>query len=134
MATHPAPGSRRGTLVAALLHRFQLGGDWPDPARPGIVHRLDKDTTGVIVVAKTPAAMHALARQFANRRVEKRYEAIVIGAPARADGLVDLPIGRDPIVRQRMQARIGQKRPARTRYQVLEVLGPAPGLGPGSAK
>src|SRR5690606_37479375 len=57
MATHPAPGTRRGTLVAALLHRWRFVGDWPDPQRPGIAHRLDKDTTGVIVVAKTPAAM-----------------------------------------------------------------------------
>src|SRR5262249_19338754 len=77
MPTHPAPGSRRGTLVAALLGRWNLSADWPDPQRPGIVHRLDKDTTGVIVIAKTPQAMHALARQFARRMVTKRYLAVV---------------------------------------------------------
>jgi len=123
MASHPAPGSRRGTLVAALLHRWRFGGPWPDPQRPGIVHRLDKDTTGVIVVAKTPAAMHALARQFAARRVAKRYTAIVVGVPRERSGIIDLPIGRDPVDRKRMQARTGQRRAARTRYTVRESCG-----------
>ncbi len=120
MASHPAPGCRRGTLVAALLHRWSLGGDWPDPQRPGIVHRLDRDTTGVIVVAKTPAAMHALARQFARRTVEKSYRALVFGCPTEPCGVIDLPIGRDPAARHRMQARVGQRRPASTRWRVLE--------------
>lgn len=123
MASHPAPGTRRGTLVAALLHRWRFTGDWPDPQRPGIVHRLDKDTTGVIVVAKTPAAMHALARQFAARRVRKRYTAIVLGVPREASGVIDLPIGRDPVDRKRMQARAGQRRPARTVYTTREAFG-----------
>jgi 23S rRNA pseudouridine1911/1915/1917 synthase len=119
MATHPAPGSRRGTLVAALLHHWRFGSEWPDPQRPGIVHRLDKDTTGVIVVAKTPLAMHAIARQFSRRTVEKTYEAIAMGSPSQDAGVIDLPIGRDPIARQKMQARIGQQRAARTRFTVL---------------
>lgn len=123
MASHPAPGTRRGTLVAALLHRWRFAGEWPDPQRPGIVHRLDKDTTGVIVVAKTPAAMHALARQFARRSVHKRYEAIVVGVPRPPSGAIDLPIGRDPVCRKRMQARVGQARAARTTYQVREAFG-----------
>ncbi|HYC24112.1 MAG TPA: RluA family pseudouridine synthase [Candidatus Bathyarchaeia archaeon] len=123
MATHPAPGSRHGTLVAALLARWNLGADWPDPQRPGIVHRLDKDTTGVIVVAKTPQSMHALARQFARRTVRKTYQALVFGRPRSDSGVIDLAIGRDPIERKRMQARVGQARAAVTRYEVLEELG-----------
>jgi len=123
MASHPAPGTRSGTLVAALLHRWRLTGDWPDPQRPGIVHRLDKDTTGVIVVAKTPVAMHALARQFAARTVQKRYRAVVIGVPRDREGAIDLAIGRDPVDRKRMQARVGQARTARTRYTVREAFG-----------
>jgi 23S rRNA pseudouridine1911/1915/1917 synthase len=123
MATHPAPGTRHGTLVAALLHRWRFSGEWPDPQRPGIVHRLDKDTTGVIVVAKTPSAMHALARQFSARTVAKRYRAIVLGAPREASGTIDLPIGRDPIDRKRMQARLGQTRGACTRFEVAEAFG-----------
>lgn len=125
MASHPAPGTRRGTLVAALLHRWSLGDGWPDPQRPGIVHRLDKDTTGVMVVAKTPAAMHGLARQFQKRTVTKEYLAVVRGAPREDVGLVDLAIGRDPRDRKRMQARAGQKREARTRWQVERRLGGA---------
>lgn len=126
MATHPAPGARTGTLVAALLHRWSLGGTWPDPQRPGIVHRLDKDTTGVIVVAKTPRAMHALARQFAARTVEKDYLAVVRGAPREDHGTIDLAIGRDPVARHRMQARVGQRRPALTEWRVLERFGAPP--------
>jgi len=128
MASHPAPGCRRGTLVAALLHHWGMRGDWPDPQRPGIVHRLDKDTTGVIVVAKTPRAMHALARQFERRTIAKTYHAIVHGSPRDEEGEVDLAIGRDPVSRHRMQARVGQRREARTRYRVLERFGSAPAL------
>jgi 23S rRNA pseudouridine1911/1915/1917 synthase len=125
MATHPAPGCRTGTLVAALLHRWQLGTEWPDPTRPGIVHRLDRDTSGVIVIAKTPQALHALARQFENRRVHKEYEAVVVGLPP-ASGAIDLAIGRDPVDRRRQQARIGQRRAALTRYERLEFYGRTP--------
>jgi 23S rRNA pseudouridine1911/1915/1917 synthase len=128
MATHPAPGSRRGTLVAALLHHWHLDGEWPDPQRPGVVHRLDKDTTGVIVVAKTPQAMHALARQFAARTVRKTYQAIVVGAPRAASGRIDLAIGRDPLDRKRMRARVGEKRVAVTSYEVLERFGAHPAV------
>lgn len=123
MAAHPAPGCRRGTLVAALLHRWNLGSGWPDPRRPGIVHRLDRDTTGVMVVAKTPEAMNHLARQFASRIVAKTYTAVALGVPTSAEGEIDLPIGRDPGDRKRMQAREGQARAARTRYVVLGSFG-----------
>lgn len=123
MASHPAPGAWTGTVVAALLHRWSLEGDWPDPKRPGIVHRLDRDTTGVMVIAKTPESMHCLARQFARRTVTKTYAAVVTGVPRATEGRIDLPIGRDPVDRKRMQAREGQRREARTRYSVVKVLG-----------
>jgi 23S rRNA pseudouridine1911/1915/1917 synthase len=123
MASHPAPGTRHGTLVAALLHRWSLGEGWPDPQRPGIVHRLDKDTTGVMVVAKTPEALQGLALQFQARSVRKSYLAIVRGVPRQASGVVDLPIGRDPRNRKRMQAESGQKRSAVTPWEVEERLG-----------
>ncbi len=123
MASHPAPGCPRGTLVAALLHRWNLGGPWPDPQRPGIVHRLDRETTGVMVVAKTPVAMHHLARQFAERTVAKRYLAIALGKPDTDRGEIDLPIGRDPTDRRRMQARRGQRRNASSHYEVRAALG-----------
>ena len=123
MAAHPAPGCRHGTLVSALLHRWDLGPGWPDPRRPGIVHRLDRNTTGVIIVAKTPEAMNQLARQFAARTVSKTYTAVALGVPRDAEGMIDLPIGRDPGDRKRMQARDGQSREARTRYTVLSELG-----------
>lgn len=125
MASHPAPGTRRGTLVAALLHRWSLGEGWPDPQRPGIVHRLDKDTTGVMVVAKTPVALHGLARQFQERTVAKQYLAVVRGVPPLESGLVNLAIGRDPHNRKRMEAREGQKREARTRWVVRARFGGA---------
>lgn len=123
MASHPAPGTRHGTLVAALLHRWSLGEGWPDPQRPGIVHRLDKDTTGVMVVAKTPEALQGLAVQFQERTVRKSYLAIVRGVPRETSGSVDLPIGRDPQNRKRMQAVTGQKREAVTPWAVLERFG-----------
>lgn len=123
MAAHPAPGCRHGTLVAALLHRWNLGEGWPDPRRPGIVHRLDRDTTGVIVVAKTPEAMSHISKQFAKRTVEKTYTGVALGVPRASDGVIDLPIGRDPGDRKRMQARAGQSREARTRYTLLARFG-----------
>ncbi len=126
MAAHPAPGCRHGTLVSALLHRWNLGDGWPDPRRPGIVHRLDRDTTGVIVVAKTPEAMNHLARQFAGRIVTKTYTAVALGVPPAGEGRIDLPIGRDPGDRKRMQARVGQTREACTRYAVLASFGENP--------
>ena len=125
MASHPAPGTRHGTLVAALLHRWSLGDGWPDPLRPGIVHRLDKDTTGVMVVAKTPEALQGLAIQFQERTVRKSYLAIVRGVPKEPSGVVDLPIGRDPHNRKRMQATSGQKRAAVTPWEIQQRLGGA---------
>jgi 23S rRNA pseudouridine1911/1915/1917 synthase len=123
MVVHPAPGHSGGTLVNALLaHVPGIELDMGDEARPGIVHRLDKDTSGLIVVAKRRAAHEALARQMAGREMLKEYVAAVLGSPKPEAGIIDAPIARDPRDRQRM-AVVSNGRPARTRYWVEERLG-----------
>ncbi|MGH7893697.1 MAG: RluA family pseudouridine synthase, partial [Candidatus Binatia bacterium] len=120
MVVHPAPGARRGTVVNALLYR--LGGLEGVGAaeRPGIVHRLDKDTSGVLVIARTTAALEGLARQFRSRTIRKRYLALVHGHVRGAQGVIDRPIGRDPRVRKRMSVRTTRGRASVTRYAVVE--------------
>ena len=119
MVVHPAPGRWRGTLVNALVHRW---GRLPsrDDARPGIVHRLDRDTSGVIVIARTPTALEHLSRQFHDRTVAKRYLAVVAGVVRRDDLVIDAPIGRHPVERKKMSTRGRRSRPALTRVRVLE--------------
>ena len=120
MVVHPAPGARRGTLVNALAYRLgALAGVGPAD-RPGIVHRLDRDTSGVLLVARTAAVLEALARQFRERAVQKRYLAIVRGRVAKASGTVDRPIGRHPRERKRMSVHGQRARTAVTRWQVVE--------------
>ena len=121
MVVHPAPGARRGTLVHALAHRFGLDPVGP-PERSGIVHRLDRDTSGVLLVARTHAALEALARQFRERTVEKRYVAVVRGTLAREHGTIDRPIGRHPRERKRMSVRSRRGRPSVTRWSIVERL------------
>jgi 23S rRNA pseudouridine1911/1915/1917 synthase len=120
MVVHAGAGVHSGTLVNALLHRFdslsQLGGD----LRPGIVHRLDRFTSGVLLVAKTDAAHQELARQFSSREVEKTYLALVQGQLKNDTGRIDRPISRDPIRRTRMTARLAEGRSAWTEYRVLQ--------------
>jgi len=114
LVVHPAPGHAGGTLVNALLaHTDQLSlhGD----IRPGIVHRLDKDTSGLLVVARNDAAHAALVRQHQQRTMDKEYLGLVFGHPQPPVGLIDAPIGRDPRERKR-QAVLATGRPARTRY------------------
>lgn len=121
MVVHPSHGHSQGTLVNALLARypnFAVG----DSGRPGIVHRLDRDTSGLIVVAKTEQALEHLRRQFKSREVRKTYLALVHGQPPAPEGVIEAPVGRDPRQRQRM-AVIANGRPARTRYKVREELG-----------
>ncbi|MDH7600861.1 MAG: RluA family pseudouridine synthase [Armatimonadota bacterium] len=102
MTVHPAPGSAHGTLVNAVLaHCEQLSGVGGEE-RPGIVHRLDKDTSGLLVIAKTDAAHHDLQRQIQSRTAERRYLALVWGEPSFNKAVVDAPIGRHPTDRQRM--------------------------------
>src|SRR5207344_2570720 len=114
MVVHPAAGHASGTLVNALLHHVQdlsgVGGE----LRPGIVHRLDKGTSGVIVVAKHDKAHEELARQFHEREVEKEYIALVWGV-VQAGRRIDAAIGRDPVHRQKMSARSRRAREAVTR-------------------
>lgn len=119
LVIHPAAGNPRGTLVNALLHHCRDLSGIGGVERPGIVHRLDKDTTGLMVVAKTDRAHLALSIAFRQRRVEKTYLAICYGLPAEADGVIDAPIRRHPSDRQRMAvARDG--RGARTLYHLEE--------------
>ncbi|MGH2345131.1 MAG: RluA family pseudouridine synthase, partial [Chloroflexota bacterium] len=121
MVVHPAPGNQTGTLVNALLGRYAaLPGE---PFRPGIVHRLDKDTSGLIVVARTGRVLAALASSFKQRRVYKEYLALVVGVPRPADGQISGEIGRDPRMRQRMAVVATGGREANTTYHTLETVG-----------
>ncbi|MDX1501955.1 MAG: RluA family pseudouridine synthase [Thermoanaerobaculia bacterium] len=115
LVVHPGAGRDRGTLAHRLLARYPEMAGVGGPGRPGIVHRLDRDTTGVLVAARTPAAYQALSRAFAERRVEKRYLAVVYGAPSPASGTLDQPIGRHPGDRKRMTV-TPRGRPATTGY------------------
>lgn len=101
MVTHPAPGNYSGTLVNALLYHCQLS-HLGAPLRPGIVHRLDKDTSGLIVAAKTDAAYHSLVKQLKDRTVEKTYVALVHGAVKNNEGIIEARIGRHPVNRKKM--------------------------------
>jgi 23S rRNA pseudouridine1911/1915/1917 synthase len=125
LVVHPAAGNLDGTLVNALIAHcgpgmLSIGGE----ARPGIVHRLDKDTSGLLVAAKSERAMASLAKQFANHTIERAYNAVVWGAPRDSSGRIESQIGRSPFDRKRMSVlRAGGKKAA-TRYQVLEKFGP----------
>jgi 23S rRNA pseudouridine1911/1915/1917 synthase len=102
MVVHPAAGHRLGTLVGAVLAHAPEVGDVGETERPGIVHRLDKDTSGLILVAKTAAAQRLLQKAFAERTAEKTYLALVEGRPPTPEGRIETHIGRDPKHRQRM--------------------------------
>ncbi len=123
MVTHPAPGNYGGTLVNALLfhcaHLANLGA----PLRPGIVHRLDKDTSGLIVAAKSDAAYRSLVKQLKDRTVEKTYVALVHGVIKQDEGVIEAPIGRHPVNRQKMSVVESSSRGSRvalTTYKVLQ--------------
>ena len=120
MVVHSGAGRHTGTLVNALLHRFgnlsQVGG----PLRPGIVHRLDRLTSGVLLIARSDAAHRDLARQFSSREVEKIYLALVHGRVKADQGRITTPITRDPRQRVRMTAKLAHGRSAITEYRVLK--------------
>ena len=118
LVVHPGAGAPSGTLVNALLAHVRDLSGVGGVLRPGIVHRLDRGTSGLLVVAKDDATHRALARQFASRTVEKEYLALVLGGPPRAEGEIDKPIGRDPVRRQRMSVRTPRAREARTSWRV----------------
>ena len=126
MAAHPAPGTPDGTLVNALLHHCAgslsgVGG----VARPGIVHRLDKDTSGVMVAAKTDAAHHGLADLFAKHDIERTYIALARGAPDPARGVITTQIGRSHHDRKKMAVLRTDGRQAITHYRVQTAFGPS---------
>jgi 23S rRNA pseudouridine1911/1915/1917 synthase len=122
MVVHPAKGHWEGTLASALAHHFTTLSGRGGPTRPGIVHRLDRDTSGVIVVAKNDQAHDALAEQFKSRNVEKEYLAIVVGVPELDRDLIDEPIGDHPTHRGKkaIRRKDPDARPATTVYEVIE--------------
>jgi 23S rRNA pseudouridine1911/1915/1917 synthase len=122
LVVHPSHGHRKSTLVNAILaHCPDLVGI-NSTLRPGIVHRLDKDTSGLIIVAKNDAAQQSLLRQFKRREVSKTYLALVEGRLEPERGLIEAPVGRDPHHRKRMAVVARGGREARTEYRVLETL------------
>lgn len=120
LVVHPAPGNFDHTLVNALLHHTKDLSDI-NPQRPGIVHRLDKETSGVMVVAKTNQAHLALVKQFAKHSIQRRYVALVKGKVEFDEQVIELPIGRHPVKRKSMAVSFsGQARYARTKYRTLK--------------
>jgi 23S rRNA pseudouridine1911/1915/1917 synthase len=119
LVVHPGAGQREHTLVNALLHHFPKLSGIGGKERPGIVHRLDKETSGCLVVAKTDEAHRHLSTQFAERRVEKVYLALVAGKLRRRAGTIEEKIGRHPVHRQRMSVAFQRGRAAKTEYRVL---------------
>jgi 23S rRNA pseudouridine1911/1915/1917 synthase len=128
MVVHVAPGSSGPTLVDALLKQFPELAAMAEPdgvMRPGIVHRLDKETSGVMVVARTPYARMSLSRQFKDRTVRKVYLAAVRGTVARDDFIISRPLGRHPTERKRMSTHSKSPREALTRFSVVRRFAPA---------
>jgi 23S rRNA pseudouridine1911/1915/1917 synthase len=129
LVVHPAPGHWSGTLVNALLHHMTthqgslsiIGGK----ERPGLVHRLDKDTTGILVVAKTDQAHRSLANQFKKHSITRVYEALVWGKLKSGEGRIDLSIGRDTKDRKKFSSRTARPKESFTRYRVLQRFGKA---------
>jgi 23S rRNA pseudouridine1911/1915/1917 synthase len=123
MVVHAGAGVHSGTLVNALLHRFGDLSGVGGALRPGIVHRLDRYTSGVLLVAKNDAAHQNLAEQFSGRQVEKTYLALVHGNVKQETGRIDRPIARDPVHRTRMTGRLAEGRPAWSEYRVVKRFG-----------
>jgi len=121
MVVHPAAGNPKGTLVQGLLHHCAgLTERFPSlPLRPGIVHRLDKETSGVIIAAKTPEAHEFLSKQFRDRSTEKVYVAVVVGNPAQGEGIIETFLKRDPGNRKRFACSEGEGKRAVTYYRVM---------------
>ena len=124
LVVHPAAGNRDGTLVNALIAHCGdslrgIGGE----LRPGIVHRIDKDTTGLIVAAKTEQAHASLGKQFAAHKVERAYQALVWGVPRVRAGAIEGALGRSPLNRQKMAVLRAGGKAARTHYKVIEAFG-----------
>ncbi|MBH0182474.1 MAG: RluA family pseudouridine synthase [Nitrospira sp.] len=122
IVVHPAPGNWTGTLVNALLHHFQTSGGTVSSIggkeRPGLVHRLDKETSGVMVIAKTDQAHRHLAAQFKDHTITRMYEALIWGVPKKGRGLIELAIGRDSKERKKFSARTARPKESVTEYHV----------------
>ncbi len=123
LVVHPGAGNQSHTLVNALLHHCTHLSGIGGKERPGIVHRLDKDTSGCLVVAKNDSAHRELARQFAGREVTKIYLALVAGRLQRTRGTIEGAIGRHPVQRKKMRVDPRRGRSAKTEYRVLQSLG-----------
>ncbi len=127
LVVHPAPGHWSGTLVNALLHYFQTSGGTLSTIggkeRPGLVHRLDKETSGVMVIAKTDQAHRSLAAQFKHHTITRAYEALVWGVPKKGHGLIELAIGRDKKERKKFSTRTARPKESATEYQVEHRFG-----------
>jgi len=127
LVVHPAPGHWGGTLVNALLHHFQTSGGTVSTIggkeRPGLVHRLDKDTSGVMVIAKTDEAHRALAAQFKQHTITRVYEALISGVPKKGHGLIELAIGRDRRERKTFSAYTARPKESSTEYKVDHRFG-----------
>jgi 23S rRNA pseudouridine1911/1915/1917 synthase len=120
LVVHPAPGHFSGTLVNALLHHCVDLAGVSGELRPGIVHRLDRDTSGALVIAKSDRAMAGLAEQFKSRKVRKQYAALVWGWPVPDRGTIETLVGRNPRDRKKMSARPANGRPAITHYETIQ--------------
>jgi len=123
MLVHPAGKQMEGTLVNALLWRYPEIASVGPPGRQGIVHRLDKNTSGLIIVARTVGALRRLQAQFRRHEVWKTYQALVVGRLQTVEGVIDAPVGRHPRARSRMAVVRAGGRPARTQYKVLRDYG-----------
>ncbi|PSP17860.1 MAG: RluA family pseudouridine synthase [Cyanobacteria bacterium QS_8_64_29] len=118
---HPAPGHASGTVVNALLAHCDSLSGLSDPQRPGIVHRLDRDTSGAMAVAKTDAAHRSLQAQIQARTARRHYLGLVRGCPHQREGTIEAPIGRHPRDRKKMAVLASGGQPARTRWRLLEA-------------
>jgi 23S rRNA pseudouridine1911/1915/1917 synthase len=117
---HPAPGHHTGTLVHALLYRYPALSTLGEDFRSGIVHRLDKNTSGLLIVAKNPSAHEKLTAQFKSRKIRKTYRALVWGEMKADSGVISLPVGRHPVDRKRMSTHSRKARSAETWWKVRE--------------
>lgn len=120
MVTHPAPGNYSGTLVNALVYRFDSLAGSSESDRPGIVHRLDKNTSGLLVVAKTDSVYASLQQKIQERSLKRQYLGLIWGHMSPGNGTIDLPIGRSPRDRKKMAVAGAASREAQTRYRQLE--------------
>ncbi|MFW6111568.1 MAG: RluA family pseudouridine synthase [Candidatus Bipolaricaulota bacterium] len=121
LVVHPGPGHQKGTLANGLIYRYPDLPGLPDPTRPGIVHRLDKNTSGILVIARTNEAFRDLKGQFKDREVEKEYLALVSGRLKENRGLIDAPVGRSSKDKTKMTVKLGGKE-AQTRFRVINRL------------